>query len=391
MDDRTLTAEQVYIVGRDGTGVRKASATSIQIEFQYNGVSCRERIKLPPTPTNLKHVTRLKEKIEYEITSGTFNYAEVFPNSKHLPTNQAPTDILVGTWLDLWLDNREPYIKSSTYNGYRKIIIQLRNAFGDKKLCELNDVVINNWCKNKKASNLTIKHILSPLRSALDYAVKEKILQVNPLTGFNFKRIEPPAQDKELDPFTIEEESAIYSACSGHALNLFQFFFWTGMRTSEVVALIWSDVDFTNNTIRIVRAKTQAAKNTETTKTVSGTRTIKLLEPARQALLNQKSLSDSKGEIFLNPYNNLPWGGDMDIRRLWIKILIDGQVRYRRPYQTRHTFASRMLSAGESLRWLSHHLGHSSVTITERVYAKYITGSHPDAGNLGVELFKSVY
>ena len=377
-------------MGRNGTGVRKASEKSIQIEFQFNGASCRERIKLPPTPINLKHVTRLKEKIEYEITSGTFDYAATFPHSKYMTKIQAPADMLVGDWLDKWLDDREPHIKSSTFEGYRKVIIQLRNAFGKTKLTDLNETIVSEWCKKKKISNKTIDNLLSPLRSALDSAVKAKLIQVNPLTDFLFKRVEPPTNDKELDPFSMEEESAIYSSCSGQALNLFQFFLWTGMRTSEVVALTWADIDFSNNTIRIVRAKTQAAAKAETTKTVSGTRTIKLLEPAKQALLNQQMLTGDTDTIFWNPHDSLPWKGDLPIRRLWMIILKKANVRYRRPYQTRHTFASRMLSAGESLRWLSHYLGHSSVMMTERVYAKYITGSHPDAGNLAIALFKNV-
>nr|WP_246404134.1 tyrosine-type recombinase/integrase [Halomonas stenophila] len=46
--------------------------------------------------------------------------------------------------------------------------------------------------------------------------------------------------------------------------------------------------------------------------------------------------------------------------------------RYRRPYQTRHTYASMMVSAGEPLAWVSRQMGHTSVVTTARIYANWI-------------------
>ncbi|WP_316867790.1 site-specific integrase [Ralstonia mannitolilytica] len=39
-------------------------------------------------------------------------------------------------------------------------------------------------------------------------------------------------------------------------------------------------------------------------------------------------------------------------------------MRYRKPYQTRHTYASMMLSAGEYLMWVARQMGHANATIT---------------------------
>lgn len=43
-------------------------------------------------------------------------------------------------------------------------------------------------------------------------------------------------------------------------------------------------------------------------------------------------------------------------------------VRYRRPYQTRHTFASMLLSAGEHPMWVAQQMGHSDWTMIAQVY-----------------------
>lgn len=47
-----------------GSGVRATSASSIQIDFKYLGVRCREKLRLEPNPRNLKYAARLKATIE---------------------------------------------------------------------------------------------------------------------------------------------------------------------------------------------------------------------------------------------------------------------------------------------------------------------------------------
>src|SRR6266542_1243885 len=60
-------------------GVRAPTARSIEIDFYYRGVRCRERLKLAPTPANQRYASRLRGEIESRIARGDFNYAEFFP------------------------------------------------------------------------------------------------------------------------------------------------------------------------------------------------------------------------------------------------------------------------------------------------------------------------
>lgn len=59
-------------------------------------------------------------------------------------------------------------------------------------------------------------------------------------------------------------------------------------------------------------------------------------------------------------------------------------ARYRRPYQTRHTYASMMLTAGEPLGWVANQMGHSDLSMLARVYARWIKSATPDVGNKAV-------
>jgi integrase len=196
-------------------------------------------------------------------------------------------------------------------------------------------------------------------------------------------------RDDGVDPFSSEEQAAILDALSGQKRNLIQFALWTGLRTSELCALEWGDIDWRRGTLRVQRAKTQVSDEAETTKTRSGVRDVKLLGPALDALQAQKPHTFMKGGVvFENPRTGEAWTGDQPIRHgVWVPAMRKAGVRYRRPYQTRHTYASMMLSAGESPMWVAQQMGHSDWTMIARIYGRWIPEAAPDAGQKAVKIF----
>ena len=46
-----------------------------------------------------------------------------------------------------------------------------------------------------------------------------------------------------------------------------------------------------------------------------------------------------------------------------------------------------MLTAGESDRWVASQMGHTDVSMINRVYGKWISDARPDAGSKAVALF----
>lgn len=240
-------------------------------------------------------------------------------------------------------------------------------------------------------TNKRLANVQSVLRAALQEALDDELIEVNPLYGWKFTRKEAPKPVDDVDPFTADEQAAILDACcrDPQHRNLFRFAFWTGMRTSELVALEWGDIDWRREIVRVSRAKTQAADEPEGTKTRKGTRDVKLLQPALEALHAQKPYSFLAGkEVFLNPRTMEPWLGDQPIRHgPWTSALRKAGVRYRRQYQTRHTYASMMLTAGESPVWLAQQMGHSDMTMIARTYGRWIADAAPEAGKKAVKLF----
>lgn len=381
---------------RQYEGVRPGSGSTIEIDFRYKGQRCKERLKLKPTPANLKRAMLHRAAIIDAINNGAFDYAVTFPNSKNAQKFQTPAQIrafgvTVADQLYTWLDNIKPTVKTSTFDGYRKIVEgRLIPAFGDLMITDIKRSHVREWVKAQEISNKTITNIISPLREALAGAVEDEVIESNPLAGWSYrKKGQPKTLDDDIDPFDIEEQAAILNSLSGQGRNLIQFAFWSGLRTSELVALDWADIDWRRGEIHVSRAMTQASDEVETTKTTSGTRRIKILPPALDALKSQKTFTFLAGnEVFQNPRTNERWAGDQPIRKtLWTHALRRANVRYRYPYQTRHTYASMMLSAGEHPMWVAQQMGHKDWTMIARIYGKWMPDAAPNAGNLAVQVF----
>jgi integrase len=72
----------------------------------------------------------------------------------------------------------------------------------------------------------------------------DELIESNPMAGWTYQRKEAPKKNDDIDPFAEEEQQAILAELSGQGKNLIQFAFWTGLRTSELIALNWSDIDW---------------------------------------------------------------------------------------------------------------------------------------------------
>ncbi|MCG6894378.1 MAG: tyrosine-type recombinase/integrase, partial [Desulfobacteraceae bacterium] len=66
-------------------------------------------------------------------------------------------------------------------------------------------------------------------------------------------------------------------------------------------------------------------------------------------------------------------------KEVWTPALEKAGLSYRPPMQTRHTFATMMLSAGEDIGWVQNMLGHASLQmIFQKYYAWIPRGTRSD-------------
>ena len=168
------------------------------------------------------------------------------------------------------------------------------------------------------------------------------------------------------------------------SFNLIQFAAWTGLRTGELFALTWQDIDIKKKLCLVNKSITRG-KLKPTTKTYKE-RTIELLPKAVEALVSQKKYSFLAGEqVFLQHDTKSPFTKDDQLRkRVWLHATKKSGVRHRKPYQLRHTFASTLLSAGANPMWVASQMGHADWGMIRKVYGKWIPQETSEADRMAV-------
>lgn len=363
-----------------GVTIRKhRNGETINITFTYKGVKCREPLSnLDVTPKNIKYAERTLGEIHNKIERGTFVYAEYFPRSTRLKIfGNAATGKTVKMYLDEYLvicETRK--LSPSTIGGYKKC----RSALSSLHIfpaSELTPAALKTWIQSQKTTLKTIRNQLSFLRSALDEAVTDGVLQINPVSLVTASRYQSDKSESEssyvVDPLSPAEVNALLSAASNKQWeNLFRFAIQTGLRSSELCALRWRDIDFVGKTAHVQNASVVGI--IKGTKTKAGTRKVELSEEAMAALTSQKLFTFMKDNtIFEDPKTNKPWDSADAIRKkAWVPTLRKAGIRYRNPYQTRHTFATRLISQGVNLFWLATQMGHKGPEMLFRHYGSYL-------------------
>lgn len=367
---------------KPGVEVRNSS---IRIIFRYQGEQRRERLcvdgqPMAPTPANIKYANRIAAEIGDKIRLGTFRYADYFPDST-LAKSDSPlqTVPMLFDVMDKWLAVHD--IKPSTRRQYRTRInsfwkVYLKNVPVDQVRCSdiLSALANGTWTSTKSRNNE-----LSMIRGLFDMAKSDKYLAENPCESI----VPKPVQRKKPDPFSLDEVELILSHLERHrpepVRNFVQLMFFTGLRTSEGLALRWKNIDFLAREMYIESANVYD-EEADSTKT-STARTVLLSEVALEALVRQKAYTFLQGEhVFHDPKTGTPWKYRTitDVRSFWQATLKRLGVRYRRPYNMRHTYATLGLMNGLKPAFLAKQLGHSLQMFFE-VYAKWISSSDDQA------------
>jgi len=371
----------------EGVSIRSWSSgrTTLRIQFYYRGVVCRETFRLEATPANIRYVGRQRAAVLSAIERNAFNYADFFPRSKNaVRFGHVAERVLIGTLLDTHLEEKKKVLEDSSFVRYKRCCkTHLYPNFGRIAIQDLTAHTIRAWLKSLRCQRKTITNIITPLRAVIYRALSDDYIDHNPLDKININELLSKAQKKsrfKIDPFTRDEIQAILDIAEGQIKTLYQFAFFTGLRPSELMGLRWGDVDWTHGVVRI--EETIVDGKNKDPKTEAGFRDVLLLPPALEALEAQKPYSFLEyQQVFKNPYTGKAWEKSQQLRRTaWIYLLKRAGVRYRNPYQTRHTYASMLISQGENILWVSKQMGHANMEVTLKRYTDWIPNTHVKGG-----------
>ncbi len=246
-------------------------------------------------------------------------------------------------------------------------ILNLMNIKERSKVSKITKESVTNYHNNafKAYKKNTLISLNALLKSFLKFCESERFINQNPYYTITLKNAQ---EAKAIDPFSLEEIKALIENAPSLRLKAFlTVAFFTGMRTGEQLALLWSDIDFENKKIYIDKSLNLSGAITSP-KNKPSIREVDLLEPVEKILKELKESEPAhKKMIFLS----VPKRTQV-FQQMFKKLLKALNLKDRKLYTTRHTFASLMLSQGEEAMWVSKTLGHKDLNTTYKTYSHYI-------------------
>ncbi len=387
----------------------------IRIWFIYRGVRCRETLKgWLVTNANLKKAGQLRAKITSDIQMGVFDYGLQFPGSK--AAKKFSTTLRISTFQELcdeYSGTKELEMSYASARNMHSIIkILLRIVGSETLITDIQQIDILRYRKELLLGDVrndvvphlnktgrapaTVNEQIRTLCAMLKFAKRSHIITNSPFEDIpSLKR-----PRKAPDPFTMEEYERFISVLPASVVNLWKLAFYAGLRHGELCALGWDDVDLVNGKIHVSR-NLNNYDQFGPPKTSAGERTITLLEPALEALRDQFHLTgaDQATEITFNhrAYASTdqqhvrfvfrpvikfavlnPYYSKNALGYSWKQGLKKAGIRSRVPYQSRHTYACWLLSAGAIPSFIASQMGHTDASMVYKVYSKWMCDKDRD-------------
>jgi integrase len=222
----------------------------------------------------------------------------------------------------------------------------------------------------------SIKVVLPTLCIILDYAVEKKYLLQNPLRGGS-RLWRAEERSESIDPFTPEELGDIISSAYEieHDFGcLVQLVSQCCLRPGEGLGLRRCDLDLKTAEVHVKgtfsRGRLGKPKTASSTRVVSLVDHVLVDETLSRSIIGRlktMKLTNVDPESRLFPLSAVAYWP-----RRWTQALTKAGVRYRKPHNLRHSFASIRLSRGANLLEVQEAGGWRSATVLLTTYAKWI-------------------
>lgn len=316
-------------------------------------------------------------------------------------------NITLNEYIEYWLKTYKlKTVEPSSYDKLERVYLnQIHDTIGKKKLCEVTSkdiqTLINNHAspkdKNTKAlARSGLKKIQQLLNQCYTKAVQEKRIATNPCTNVYIPKdvfidVDTKEQfsltDEQMEEFkkialTKLSYSIGYKYRDGLVLLVMLN---TGLRSGEMLALEWSDIDLDNKIIHInktIQSKIVDRTNEEHkridrvkngAKTASGRRTVPINDNTVYYFKEIQKNNCIQG--ISSKYVCSTKVGTRQTHRNLLRSLhtiidkSDVIPKNTSLHTLRHTFGSKLIRSKVDISVVSKLMGHANITIT---YNKYI-------------------
>jgi integrase/recombinase XerC len=233
----------------------------------------------------------------------------------------------------------------------------LKSKFDIEDISEVTHHIIRNWISVLLESGLTSRTVnrkITTLKSYFKYLLQEDVLSENPT-----RKIISPKSSKKL-PVFIEKskmdqllnEIEFPNSFDGERDKLIiDLFYMTGMRLSELISVLFLDIDFINSTVKVL-----------------GKRNKERIIPLSISLLNQLENFFKKHKLKSYFFVNLE-GKKLTSKKVYTIVNYYlgkvSSVEKKSPHILRHTFATHMLNNGADINAIKEILGHANLSATQ--------------------------
>ncbi|SFP02544.1 tyrosine-type recombinase/integrase [Hydrogenimonas thermophila] len=235
-----------------------------------------------------------------------------------------------------------------------------------------------SYQNGKPYSNKTIINYRSVLNTILSAAVDDGLIQRNPMESRIAKA--PRIIKKIPTVYSLEEIRALLESCRHYAKNarnfqtewawkqmfyMLKLGFFTGLRSGELIALQWHDINFDQNYIHVQR---RIRDGDEDLPKGYKKRFVDLLPQAKEVLKTQQLLTGLKSKWVWLTYQGNPYSSTDSLDEMFKKACRHAGVKVGKFYNMRHSFATLMIENGMSESWLIQNTGHVDISTTRDYY-----------------------
>ncbi len=309
------------------------------------------------------------KKIEAKLSLGDMNLG------------QDETVMTFSDYAKNWISITVPAnCKESSLRDYRALLANhVEPVFGKLQVNKINRLMVKDFLMKKSNAGFassTVTHMKNTISGVLNMAVDDEVIAINPAHRLG-KVIRAKSMRLEIEPLTKDELVVLFDAFKEYypahypmALTLAR----TGMRLGEALGLQWSDIDFHGRFIKIQRglsrSKIDTPKNGKSRRVDMSqqlTETLLDLRQQRRITTLKKGWGQVPEWVFISS-DGTHLDGSAWRSRVFNKALEKSGIRRVNVHSLRHSYASLLIQAGESLAYIRDQLGHHSIKVTVDIY-----------------------
>jgi integrase len=316
--------------------------------------------------------------------------------------------ITFGEYAQDWLDGHvSTNLKPSSKRGYESLLDNLiLPVLKDRPLAAITREEVKELCfsllqegrihpkatadkkvKDATLSARTVVYAVRTISAIYNHAIEDGIVAANPaLRPGRF--IKTGSRREKVDILSPAEGDLVLTTAEKHYGRTFPVLLCamrTGMRQGELIALEWSDIDWSGNFIEVRRSTWRGITGTPKsgkTRRVDMNDRLKAVLQQHQTRMKAEALKAGvavPAQVFttdeLTPYDGV------NLRKRFEVVLRKAKLRKIRFHDLRHSYASWLIANKESLAYIRDQLGHSSIQITVDLYGHLVPGENREAVN----------